>query len=165
MRILVNLGYGSITDGWSQGYADVPTPLGFLPDFATLGTLLKDLPQALLTGLQKGVSDFLTDIFHPSSTTPGFITELSGLGATLAGTKLSDFFSTPTTVQDLFGTFPPHTGIPFLDVGSALLFNLPQIDFSVFWSELTHGNLLDAIGVPLALNVGILPLALLGAVI
>ena len=31
LRVLVNLGYGSITNGWSPGPADVPTPIGLLP--------------------------------------------------------------------------------------------------------------------------------------
>ncbi|MBS9533815.1 PE-PPE domain-containing protein [Mycobacterium sp. M1] len=165
MRILVNLGYGSITDGWSQGDADVPTPLGFLPDSATLHTLAAQLPQALLDGWQQGVTAFAADLTHPDNTTPGFLTELSALTKIIPGTQLSEFFSTPTTAADLFDTFPPHTGIPALDIASAVLINLPQIDYSVFTSELADGNLLDAIGIPIAADLGILPLALLGALI
>ena len=31
MKVLVDLGYGSITDGWSQGPANVPTPFELFP--------------------------------------------------------------------------------------------------------------------------------------
>ncbi len=76
---------------------------------------------------------------------------------------MSAFFSSFPTLHDLFDTFPPHTGSPSLDVATALLFNLPEIDYHVFTSELADGNLLDAIGVPIAADLGILPLAVVGA--
>ncbi|KAA8962732.1 PE-PPE domain-containing protein [Mycobacterium sp.] len=163
MRILVNLGYGSITDGWSQAAANVPTPLGFLPDTDTLDSILTQLPHALADGWQQGVSDFLDDVIHPSNPSPGFVPELARAAVAFVGTKLSAFFSTPTTAQDLFDTFPPHTGIPVIDVTSALLVNLPEIDYSIFTADLAAGNLENAIGVPIAADLGILPLALLGA--
>jgi len=75
-------------------------------------------------------------------------------------------FSPLTGTHDfprLFDTFPPHTGIPPLDVATALLISLPEIDYNVFTSDLADGNLMDAIGVPIAADLGILPLALIGA--
>lgn len=108
---------------------------------------------------------FVDDILHPSSSSPAFLDELSRFADTLAGTQFAEFFSTPTTWQDLFETFPPHTGIPPLDVASALLFTLPEVNFNIFMSELADGDLLDAIGLPIAVSLGIVPLALLGAVL
>jgi hypothetical protein len=163
MRILINLGYGSVTDGWSQGDANVPTPLGFLPDTNTLDAILAQLPRALTDGWQQGVWDFLGDLTHTSNPSPGFFAELERAAEAFAGTKFSAFFSTPTTMQNLFDTFPPHTGIPAIDVSTALLVNLPEIDYSIFTADLADGNLVNAIGVPIAADVGILPLALLGA--
>lgn len=167
MTILVNLGYGNLEHGWSDGPADVPTPLGFLPDSDTLNALMKDLPQALSNGVQQGISNFFDDIVHPTDTTPSFITEFTNQlsGDIGTGNGFAEFFSTFPTLNDLFGTFPPHTGLPFLDVGTAVLFNLPQINYEIFTSELADGNLLDAIGIPLALDLGILPLAVVGALI
>ena len=52
-----------------------------------------------------------------------------------------------------------------LDVASALLITLPEIDYNELTSELADGNLVDAIGVPIAADLGIIPLALVGAVI
>ena len=40
---------------------------------------------------------------------------------------------------------------------------LPEIDYNVFTTELAAGNPVDAIGIPLAADLGILPLALIGA--
>ena len=164
-RILVNLGYGNIEHGWSQGPADVATPLGFLPDSATQAALMQELPQALSNGWQQGVSAFVDDIFHPTNTPPPFMAEMEGFINAISDTQMAEFVSTFPTLDDLFGTFPPHTGIPFLDVGTALLFNLPQINYDIFASQLADGDLLNAIGLPLAVDMGILPLALLGALI
>ena len=51
LSVLVNLGYGDVADnylgGWSQGDADVPTTLGFLPS----SSVLEQVPQALVNGL------------------------------------------------------------------------------------------------------------------
>lgn len=164
-RILVNLGYGNIEHGWSQGPADVATPLGFLPDSATLAALMQELPQALRDGWQQGVAAFFDDIVHPTDTPPGFLAEMDGFINAISDTQMAEFGSTFPTLEDLFGTFPPHTGIPFLDVGTALLFNLPQVNYDIFTAELADGNLLDAVGTTLAFDAGILPLALLGALI
>ena len=53
LSVLVNLGYGDVDDnylgGWSQGDADVPTTLGFLPS----SSVLEQVPQALANGLQR----------------------------------------------------------------------------------------------------------------
>ncbi|CAJ1506204.1 PE-PPE domain-containing protein [[Mycobacterium] kokjensenii] len=164
-RILVNLGYGNLEHGWSQGPADVPTPLGFLPDSDTLDELLKELPQALSNAAQQGISNFFDTIFDPDDTPPAFLAQMEGFIDAISDSGLAEFLSTFPTMDDLFNTFPPHTGIPFVDVGTALLFNLPQINYEIFAGQLADGNLLDAIGLPLALDVGILPLALLGAII
>jgi hypothetical protein len=50
-----------------------------------------------------------------------------------------------------------------LDVATALLVTLPEIDANVFTAELANNDLVDAIGIPIAADLGILPLALLGA--
>ena len=61
-QILVNLGYGSITEGWNQGPANVPTTFGLYPDINQ--TQLSD---ALSNGWQQGVTDALNDLQHPIS--------------------------------------------------------------------------------------------------
>jgi hypothetical protein len=167
LSVLVNLGYGNVDDnylgGWSQGDADVPTTLGFLPS----SSVLEQVPQALANGLQQGITDAIKDLTNPSNYVYSLPSWADELGTTLEniipGTQLSVLSIVPTTVQDLFDTFPPHTGFPPLDVATALLITLPEIDYNVFTTELAANDPVDAIGVPLAADLGILPLALLGA--
>ena len=166
LSVLVNLGYGDVADnfegGWSQGDADVPTAIGFLPD----SSVLEQVPQALINGFEQGVSAAFNDLIDPSNyvyTLPSWAEELVTFAEALPGTEFSVLSPVPTTLQDLFDTFPPHTGIPLLDVATALFVTLPEIDANVFTAELADNNLVDAIGIPIAADLGILPLALLGA--
>lgn len=46
---------------------------------------------------------------------------------------------------------------------SAVLFTLPEYNYEIFAAELADGNLLDAIGIPLAADLGLLPLIIVGA--
>lgn len=165
LSVLVNLGYGNVADnylgGWSQGDADVATPLGFLPSSA----VLDQVPQALLNGLQQGITDAIKDLTSPSNydyTLPTWADELLQAANVIPGTTFTGVV--PTTLADLVDTFPPHTGLPLLDVASALLISLPQIDYNFFASEIAT-NPIDAIGTPIAADIGIIPLALLGAII
>ena len=167
LSVLVNLGYGDVDDnylgGWSQGDADVPTTLGFLPS----SSVLEQVPQALANGLQQGITDAIKDLTDPNNYVYSLPSWADQLGTTLEnilpGTELSVLSIVPTTFQDLFDTFPPHTGFPPLDVATALFITLPEIDYNVFTTELAAGNPVDAIGIPLAADLGILPLALIGA--
>ena len=62
-RILVNLGYGSIDQGWASGNADVVSTAGLFPTDINLG----DLSTALFNGLQQGVSAFFADLGNPDT--------------------------------------------------------------------------------------------------
>jgi hypothetical protein len=167
LSVLVNLGYGNVDDnylgGWSQGDADVPTTLGFLPS----SSVLEQVPQALANGLQQGITDAIKDLTDPNNYVYSLPSWADQLGTSfeniLPGTDFSVFSIVPTTLQDLFDTFPPHTGFPPLDVATALFITLADIDYNVFTTELAAGNPVDAIGIPLAADLGILPLALIGA--
>lgn len=166
LSVLVNLGYGNVADnylgGWSQGDADIPTTLGFLPS----SSVLEQVPQALINGLSQGISAAVNDLMSPSNyvySLPEWADELVKSAAFIPGTQLSVLSLVPTTLQDLFDTFPPHTGFPPLDVASALLVTLPELDYNVFMTEMAANDPVDAIGIPIAADLGILPLALLGA--
>ncbi len=56
LKVLVNLGYGSITDGWSQGPANAPTPFGIFPNVNPV-----EVATALTNGAQQGITDALND--------------------------------------------------------------------------------------------------------
>jgi hypothetical protein len=152
MSVLVNLGYGSITNGWSPGDADVQTPLGFLPPLSVLA----QVPEALVNGLSKGITDAAADLVNPANYTnlePPFLQELLASAPAASGGSIPADFSTVD-----FSVFPPHTGVPPIDVTEALLFNLPGYDANIFSSELADGNFLDAVGDPIAADLGISPL-------
>jgi hypothetical protein len=62
-KILVDLGYGSIDQGWASGDADVVSASGLFPTDVNLS----DLSAALDNGLQQGVSDFIADWGNPDT--------------------------------------------------------------------------------------------------
>jgi PE-PPE domain len=62
-KILVDLGYGSIDQGWASGDADLVSASGLFPTDLDLG----DLSTALGNGLQQGVSDFIADLGNPDT--------------------------------------------------------------------------------------------------
>ncbi|MGB3335252.1 MAG: PE-PPE domain-containing protein [Mycobacterium sp.] len=162
LRVLVNLGYGNIEHGWSPGFADIPTGIGFLPDLS----VLQQVPQALFDGAQKGITDAFNTLMDPANyvySLPDWADQLLKTAQAVEGGDSSLLSFVPTTWQDLFETFPPHTGFPPLDMLSAVLFTLPQYNYDVFMSELADGSVLDAIGIPLAADIGLLPLMVLGA--
>lgn len=177
LSVLINLGYGSVTDSWS-GYADVPTTMGFLPD----QSVLDQVPAALLAGLQQGVQDAITTLSDPdnyqliSPQTMDYVLDPLLRSATMAfnldGSQedISNYLSTFLSgalnwftegVGELSLT---HTGLPPLDMASALFFTLPQIAVEMFNIEMAAGNPIDAIGEPLAALVGLAPLMLAGAI-
>jgi hypothetical protein len=166
LSVLVNLGYGDVADdytgGVSPGDADVATTLGFLPSTS----VLEQIPQALANGLQLGITDAIKDLSDPSNydyTLPAWVDELGQAAQIIPGSTFTGVV--PTTFQDLFDTFPPHTSIPLLDVATALFITLPEVDYSYFTTAVADGDYVDAIGVPLAADIGLIPLALVGALI
>jgi PE-PPE domain len=191
-RILVNLGYGSITDGWGQGYADVPTTLGLFPtnlDGAAVFT-------ALSNGLQQGISTAIQDLENPANyqitplaDNPSLATLLlgafnTGLIDTLHPTLAQGFqilkealgdaanypisnatlLSSPTDILNaLAGTVAADyaTLVPIADTVNAILTSLPAYDANMIVDQLEAGNLINAIGDPIAADVVMVPFILL----
>ncbi|HUB54437.1 MAG TPA: PE-PPE domain-containing protein [Mycobacterium sp.] len=172
-RILVNLGYGSITEGWNQGPANVPTTFGLYPDINQ--TQLSD---ALSNGWQQGVTDALNDLQHPVSyqdqvaplvpfanslytvgdapENPSFTDAIDGL-LKLLGFPVSDvtLSSSPTDIiNDLSATLSNDYSatLPFADAINVLLTSLPAYDANIVTSQLDAGNLLGAILDPMSAN-------------
>jgi PE-PPE domain-containing protein len=150
MRILVNLGYGSITDGWDPGPANVPTPFGFLPTDLNPSDVLT----ALENGTQQGIQAFIACLSNPSCP----LTEPSGIG-------LTDPFATvtvgapPTSFTDVVNDLSSAlstayaTLLPTADSINALLTSIPAYDLSLFLDNLSSP--LDAIGLPIAADTGL----------
>ena len=81
LRVLVDLGYGSTTQGWSPGPPNVPTPFGVIPPVSPLQVL-----SALGTGTQQGIGAFASDISAEvaslSSLSPSSLASMLGSGVT-----------------------------------------------------------------------------------
>jgi hypothetical protein len=181
-KILVNLGYGSITEGWNQGPANVPTTFGLFPDINQ--TQLSD---ALSNGWQKGVTDALHDLQHPvsyqdqvapllpvanalytsgySPENPSFTDVVDGF-LKFAGFPVSDVtLSSPPTdiINDISATlsYDYSSLLPLADSINAFLTSLPAYDANIFTSQLDAGNLLGAVLDPMSANTALDPYNLL----
>ena len=181
-RILVNLGYGSITEGWNQGPANVPTTFGLFPEINQ--TQLSD---ALSNGWQQGVTNALHDLQHPVSyqdqvapllpfadslytfgvapENPSFTDVVDGL-LKLAGFPVSDVtLSSPPTdiINDISATlsYDYSSLLPVADAINASLTSLPAYDANIFTDQLEAGNLLNAVLDPMSANTALVPYDLL----
>jgi hypothetical protein len=181
-RILVNLGYGSITEGWNQGPANVPTTFGLFPDINQ--TQLSD---ALSNGLQQGLTDALHDLQSPVSyqdqVAPllpvedalytafdvpqnGSFTDVVDGFLTIAGFPVSDVtLSSPPTdiINDISATlsYDYSSLLPVADAVNVSLTSLPAYDANIVIDQLEAGNLLDAIALPISADTALVPYDLL----
>jgi hypothetical protein len=197
MRILVNLGYGSITDGWDPGPANVPTTFGLFPTDIDP----TQLTTALGNGLQQGVTGAFQQLLNPDNYNlssfltsiennpflAGLVTLTHALGLTDA-TSVSDLFDLPTLLglarnalgqltgfptsdASLFSSSPTDiinsitgtlsgdyaTLLPIADSFNTLLTTVPSVLASFVTEQLADGNVLAAIGDPIAAFVGLVP--------
>ena len=177
-RILVNLGYGSITEGWNQGPANVPTTFGLFPDVDQT-----QLADALSNGWQQGVADAIHDLQNPISyqdqiapflpfvnavstiglapENPSFTQFLDGF-LKLVGFPVSDVTlgSPPTDIiNDISGTVSNEysSTLTFVDSINALLTSLPAYDAAIFTDQLDAGNFLGALLDPIAADTALVP--------
>ncbi len=181
-QILVNLGYGSITEGWNQGPANVPTTFGLFPDIDQ--TQLSD---ALSSGLQQGLTDALNDLQNPVSyqdqVAPllpvedalytgfdvpqnGSFTDVVDGFLKIAGFPVSDvtLSSSPTDiVNDISSTlsYDYSSLLPLADAINVSLTTLPTYDANIATDQLEAGNLLNAILDPTSANTALVPYDLL----
>jgi hypothetical protein len=181
-QILVNLGYGSITEGWNQGPANVPTTFGLYPDINQ--TQLSD---ALSNGWQQGVTDALNDLQHPISyqdqvaplqpfadalyligvapENPSFTDVVDGflkdVGFPVSDVTLS---SSPTDiVTDISNTlsYDYSSLSPLEDAIDAALTGLPAYDANIFTDQFDAGNFLNAVLDQISANTALDPYDLL----
>jgi hypothetical protein len=147
LTVLINLGYGNPDFGYSTGPANVPTPFGLFPDVNPT-TVFDDLA----TGAQTGFNNFLSDLSNVSlsSLAPAVSSAVAAVPAALP--TLADIFNGIASVDSSLSTFLLQTS----DIAYADLISLPGYDATLFLDSLTSP--LDAIGLPLAANTGLLTL-------
>jgi PE-PPE domain len=173
LTYLVNLGYGDPLYGWSTDPANVPTPFGLFPS----SSAFEQLPGLLTSGAEQGIQNFIGD-FTGTGPNPVTLSSPTALldpssGTTTALTDplmaLSNLFKDPaslvTDFNNLVNTLSSvastayGTLLPTADVVNALVTTLPAYDVSLFEQGLEAGNLLDAIGQPIATDLYLFPLA------
>ncbi|MGV0624686.1 PE-PPE domain-containing protein [Mycolicibacter minnesotensis] len=152
LRVLINLGYGDIEHGWDQGPADISTPFGLFPSVDPMEVL-----NALGSGAQQGWNDFIAALQDMSSRS---LPELLGwdFGAPAAEFSLPSFTDFVNTFSSAASTLYA-TLLPTADIINSLLTSLPAYSMSLFFNELMSGDLIGAIGMPMAATTGLVTMA------
>jgi PE-PPE domain/PE family len=181
MRVLVDLGYGSTTQGWSPDPPNVPTPFGVIPPVSAAS-----VAGALAAGTQQGIGAFASDIRaeiasppalslpSPTAITGSVGTGGSGLLPTLTSTLSSpdsliaalqsanSYFNNAvtTSVSAAYATL-----LPTADVGTALVLSVPSYDLNLFLDGVEQivngdpvGGLIYALGAPPAADTALFTL-------
>jgi hypothetical protein len=156
LTYLINLGYGDGSLGYSvdaDSPADVATPFGLFPDVSlstVLSTLVTDTEQGI-TALENDPTAW-TSLLEPTSSEQSLTELLSTLGTVAANpaATLTDLVNAISNAASAAYS----TLLPLADIGNALLTSLPAYDLSLFTTNLSNGDLLDAIGLPIAADTG-----------
>lgn len=151
LTYLINLGYGDGSEGWTQTPANVPTEFGLFPDVS-----IEEVLTTLGKKLEAGFDD-LTDgtDSYSSAATPDGGTDVVG-DATDSLPSLTEIVN---TFSDAAAT-AYATLLPTADIINALTISLPAYDAELFTDALQDGDLLEALGDPLAANTGLITLGL-----
>jgi len=185
LRAIINWGYGNPAYGWSTGPADIQTPFGFLPP---LGDTLA-LGPALTSGTQQGFSAFVSDLSAELPASAASVPSLTNAlmahastGGALPLPALPTAASLPSTITgflegletantNIVGTATTNlstayaTLLPTADIALALGVSLPSYDFNLFTNGIIQAvngdpaGLINAIGNPIAANVGLATVA------
>ncbi|MCW2662868.1 MAG: hypothetical protein JWP83_4020 [Mycobacterium sp.] len=153
LKVLVNLGYGPDPSlGYSTSYADVPTPFGLFPD-ANPGTVFN----ALAAGTGQGIHDFSLDMQQIASQPTAVVPQFS-LPTAPGPTTTPASLPSPQQVFDAVNRIVSTdyaVVLPTADIGYSLATELPFYDSELFLSQLAQGNLINAIGYPIAADMGL----------
>jgi hypothetical protein len=157
LTYLINLGYGDGSLGYSvtpDSPADIPTPFGLFPDVSlstVLSTLATDTEQGF-QNLMTGTDPYSAALDPATSSATSFTDLLSALSADAADPAAT--FTELVNAISSAASAAYSTLLPLADIGNALLTSLPAYDLSLFTDNLSSGDLLDALGLPIAADTG-----------
>ncbi|SOJ52702.1 PE family protein PE3 [Mycobacterium simulans] len=160
LKVIVNLGYGDPYHGYSTSPANVPTPFGLFPDVPP-----EVVVDALAAGTQQGIQDFTAALPKALGSAPNIAPlELSPdlLGVSPALPPALPALPTPLEVANTFAAIVSTDYavlLPAADLTLALLTTVPAYNATLFLSQLLQGNLVNAIGYPLAATVTLVTLS------
>lgn len=153
LKVLVDLGYDDPFAATT--YADVPTPIGLFPNI-DVGTVLDDLAR----GAQQGFQQFVNDLGSLSMPDPAAL-----VAATLPsipsgpGDLVSELTHIVNTVTSVVATNYAAL-LPTADLLLTLLTSVPLYNAQLFMAGIEAGNLVDAIGNPLAADAALISMGL-----
>jgi hypothetical protein len=183
MRVLVNIGYGNTTHGWSDGPPNVPTPFGVIPPVS-----LPEVASALATATPQGINAFTADINSMGATSAAALSVLPGAaaGGVAAMPVLLSGLSTAATANPIDGLIQGlqsanttvtnfvtnataslyAAALPTADIANFLVTTLPSYDVNLFLTGIEQmvdgdptGGLIYALGAPIAADTALLTLA------
>lgn len=145
---LINLGYGDPDFGWSTAPANVPTPFGLFPETDMIVKALQESAAGVATGIQAAGQDLTSGA-------------AAGPPEALTSVPAADLPSLTDVVNALTGAFSTAYAalLPTADVITGVTATIPTYDLQWFTEGLQAGNLLQAIGEPLANNTYLYTLA------
>jgi hypothetical protein len=157
LTYLINLGYGDGSLGYSvtpDSPANIPTPFGLFPN-VSLSTVLSTLATDTQQGIQNltNGTDPYSAALDPTSSGQSFTDLLSALSADAANPAAS-FTDIVNAISSATSTLY-STLLPTADIVNMLLTSLPAYDLSLFTDNLSNGDLLDALGLPIAATTAI----------
>jgi PE-PPE domain/PE family len=179
LTTIVNLGYGSPTQGWSTGYANEHTYFGLFPHVSQAL-----IAQDLIAGAQQGAHAFVSDISAEASgvslsSLSHSLTSMAGTGAADLSTLTSALSSPNGIIETIQGAVTNvangisgtaanlyAAALATADIVNAVVTVFPAYDVNLFLSgieQAINGNVLGglqyALVAPFAADAGLLTLA------
>jgi hypothetical protein len=152
LTYLINLGYGADNLGYSDTPANVPTPFGLFPDVS-----LQTVFDNLLTDTEQGIKAFEADLSNPSAMVSAFADPVAVSSAVTAAPAALPSLSDIVNAISSAAASLSDMRLTLSDIGNAVVTSLPGYDVSLFQDNLS--NPIDAIGLPIAANTGLLTVA------
>jgi hypothetical protein len=155
LTYVINLGYGADNLGYSDTPADVATPFGLAPDVSlstVLSTLATDTEQGF-ENLTSGTDPYSAAVDTTASTATTVPDLMSALEADAANpaASLTEFVNDiSSAASTLYSTLQPTA-----DIINALVTSGPAYYASLFSDNLATGDLVDAIGLPIAADTAV----------
>lgn len=118
-----------------------------------------DVLTALVNGAEEGWNDFVAALQNIFSGSPAEIAaDMFGLGGGTADFSLPSLMDIVNTFSGAASTLY-STLLPTADIINAMLTSLPAYNASLFFNELMDGDLVGALGMPLAATTGLVTMA------
>lgn len=175
LKAIVDLGYGDYAHGYgtpdNQPVANVLVPFGLFPAVNPLEVISR-----IVNGVGEGIGAFVND-FGPSGSiarelsaiTLPALPDLTSLALPAPGDVLTGIQNLVTRVANAIAYSASNLyagALPLTDIANAILTSLPAYDLSLFLGGIKQalngdviGGLINAIGLPIAANVGLITTA------